>query len=32
MKLVDILKAQGLTDEKIAKIQSSMKENEVYET
>lgn len=32
MKLVDILKAQGLTDEQISKIQDSMKENKVYET
>ena len=32
MKLVDILKAQGLTDEQISKIQASMKENKVYET
>lgn len=32
MKLVDILKAQGLTDEQISKITASMKENKVYET
>ena len=32
MKLVDILKAQELTDEQISKIQASMKENKVYET
>lgn len=32
MKLVDILKAQDLTDEQISKIQASMKENKVYET
>ena len=32
MKLVDILKAQGLTDEQISKIQASMKENKVFET
>lgn len=32
MKLSEILKAQGLTDEQINKIQASMKENKVYET
>ncbi len=32
MKLVDILKAQELTDEQISKIQASMKENKVFET
>lgn len=32
MKLIDILKAQGLTDEQISKITASMKENKVYET
>ena len=32
MKLVDILKAQELTDEQISKIQASMKENKIYET
>ncbi|WP_434793103.1 hypothetical protein TPDSL_22920 [Terrisporobacter petrolearius] len=32
MKLIDILKAQGLTDEQINKITASMKENKVYET
>lgn len=32
MKLVDILKAQGLTDDQISKIQASMQENKVYET
>ena len=32
MKLVDILKAQELTDEQITKIQASMKENKIYET
>ena len=32
MKLLEILKAQGLTDEQINAIQTSMKENKVYET
>lgn len=32
MKLLEILKAQGLTDEQIKAIQTSMKENRVYET
>lgn len=32
MKLIDILKAQGVTDEQINKIQASMKENKVFET
>lgn len=32
MKLIDILKAQGVTDEQINKITASMKENKVYET
>ena len=32
MKLLEILKAQGLTDEQIKAIQTSMKENKVYET
>lgn len=32
MKLLEILKAQGLTDEQIKSIQASMKENKVYET
>lgn len=32
MKLLEILKAQGLTDEQIKAIQISMKENKVYET
>lgn len=32
MKLIEILKAQGLTDEQINKILSSMKENKIYET
>lgn len=32
MKLIDILKAQGLTDDQINKITASMKENKVYET
>ena len=32
MKLIDILKAQGLTYEQISKITASMKENKVYET
>lgn len=32
MKLAEILKAQGFTDEQISKIQASMKENKVYET
>ena len=32
MKLLEILKAQGLTDEQIKAIQNSMKENKVYET
>lgn len=32
MKLVEILKAQGVTDEQISKITASMKENKVYET
>lgn len=32
MKLIEILKAQGLTDEQINKITSSMKENKIYET
>lgn len=32
MKLIDILKAQGLEDEQISKIQASMKENKIYET
>lgn len=32
MKLLEILKAQGLTDEQIKVIQTSMKENKVYET
>ena len=32
MKLLEILKAQGLTDDQINAIQTSMKENKVYET
>ena len=32
MKLVEILKSQGVTDEQISKITASMKENKVYET
>jgi predicted RNase H-like nuclease (RuvC/YqgF family) len=32
MKLAEILKEQGLTDEQISKITSSMKENKIYET
>lgn len=32
MKLAEILKTQGFTDEQISKIQVSMKENKVYET
>ena len=32
MKLMEILKAQGLSDEQINKITASMKENKVYET
>ena len=32
MKLLEILKAQGLTDDQIKEIQTSMKENKVYET
>ncbi|WP_286233334.1 phage scaffolding protein [Romboutsia ilealis] len=32
MKLLEILKAQGATDEQIKAIQTSMKENKVYET
>ena len=32
MKLSEILKQQGLTDEQISKILASMKENKVYET
>lgn len=32
MKLSEILKAQGLTDEQISKITASMKENKIYET
>lgn len=32
MKLLEILKAQGVTDEQIKAIQTSMKENKVYET
>lgn len=32
MKLIEILKAQGLTDEQINKITSFMKENKIYET
>ncbi|CEH34722.1 phage scaffolding protein [Romboutsia lituseburensis] len=32
MKLIEILKAQGFTDEQISKIQASMKENKIYET
>jgi DNA repair exonuclease SbcCD ATPase subunit len=32
MKLIEILKTQGLTDEQINKITSSMRENKVYET
>lgn len=32
MKLIEILKAQGLTDDQISKITNSMKENKIYET
>lgn len=32
MKLVDILKAQGLSDDQINQITASMKENKIYET
>lgn len=32
MKLIEILKAQGLSDEQINQITTSMKENKVYET
>lgn len=32
MKLIEILKSQGLSDEQINNITSSMKENKVYET
>lgn len=32
MKLIEILKVQGFTDEQITKIQESMKENKIYET
>ena len=32
MKLIEILKAQGLSDDQISKITTSMKENKVYET
>ncbi len=32
MKLIEIFKAQGLSDEQINKITASMKENKVYET
>lgn len=32
MKLIEILKSQGVTDEQISKIKASMKENKVYET
>ena len=32
MKLLEILKAQGLSDEQISKITGAMKDNKVYET